>query len=256
MKASLTSIAKKSSYILAACIIFAALLVCVGHFVLTPLVEKHRQDLEKMASGYLDAPVTIKEAEISWYRYQPVINLNQVTVENKTTHESVLQIKQIRVSLSLFKSLWQRKAVLSSVMIVGSAVVLHQSETGEIEVQGFPAFGAQHTPYQSETKFIDVLNWLSQQPRLILQNIDVRYTGFNEAERYVTLHELNFENKRNQHHISGDAILHQALPTEVKLGIDWEGERVDLAKIKAKIYLYVKALALTQWTKNKTWHNK
>lgn len=254
MKTWLTKAAKTIIYLLAMITILMAVLVVVGR-LLAPILDKHRVDFERFASHALSMPVSIGKVEASWYQYQPVIDLNAVTIFNKTTHEPVLQVKKMRVFFSLLASLWQRKPVLSGVLISGTEIHLRQTENKEWFIQGFPVIGSTHNePYKQETKFQDMLGWIASQPRLILQNIDLRYQGLSGKNRFVTLYHLNIDN--NDHHtIRGKALLHQDVPTAIHLAITWHGEPVDFEHIKANIYVYVSGLSLSQWLKNEVWHH-
>lgn len=247
MKAFLVSFIKKTTYFFAACLVIVALAVSVSHY-LSPVVAKHRPDIEKWASALLNTPVTINQVELSWYQYQPVINLNAVTVLNKTSKEPELQIKKVRLFFSLPKSLWYFKPILSGILISGSEVIAHSEKGNDITIQGFPAFDGKE-PYKSETRINDILGWLSQQPRLILQDIDIHYTPASGKSRYVTLQKLSILNSANKHIILGNGILHQDLPTSLNLAIDWSGNPTDLTSIKANIYAYVSGISLSQWLK-------
>ena len=253
MKALFISIAKKLGYVFAVLIIIAALMVSISR-LFVPVLDSHQHDIEQWASQLLNAPVTISKARFTWYQYYPVISLYDVTVLNKTTNQPALQIKTVRIFISIPKSLWQRQPVLSGMMVSGSEVTLHESPTGEIAVQGFPTVGAdQNQPYQSETKFIDVMTWLSNQPQLILRDIEVRYTGLKKQRRDITLHHLSFENSGSTHVILGKATLHQTVPTEIIFATQWYGTEVNPATIKARAYLYVSGLSLSQWLKGYEW---
>lgn len=248
MKAILSSIFKKLTYIFAACIGIVAIAVSVSYFV-SPIVAEHRTDLEKWASNLLKAPVTINQVELSWYHYQPVVNLNAVTLFNKDSKEPALQIQKIRLFFSIPKSLWYFKPISSGILISGSEIAIERSKTGEVSVRGFPAFGGKEEPYKSETRINDILGWLAQQPRLTLKDIDINYTGLSNQKRFVTLQNLSILNSANKHIILGDGVLHQDLPTSINLAIDWSGDPTDLKNINANIYAYISGLSLSQWLK-------
>lgn len=241
------------AYAAAVCLILAAIIVSASR-LLTPLVDKHRADFEKIASQLLDAPVVIEKVHFSWYGYQPTIGFDQVTILDKVTKEPELQIRKVSLFFSIPRSLWQRTLAASGIMISGSEVNAHQSATGEISLQGFPNLGGFNSqPYNNETKFKDMLAWLSSQSRLILQDIDVSYTAKTGEKHFITLHNLSFENSGIEHNILGKAILHQKIPTEVTVAVQWKGANPDLEQIKAKIYLYVTGLTLPQWIKGLSW---
>lgn len=252
MTTFLKSVAEKIAYVACALIILAALLVTISR-LLTPVLDGHRLDIEKIASQFLMTPVKIEKVDLSWYKYQPEISLNHVTIIDKKTQQPSLQIEKIRVFFSIFKSLWQRKPVINGLVISGAEIKIRRKASGEFSIQGFPAIGGfSKRPYQTETKFTDALAWLSSQERLILENIDLRYIGFTNQERYVTLYHLGLENAGEKHVVLGKAILHQAVPTEVNTAVQWRGSFADLANIKATIYLYVSGLSTAQWLKGKS----
>lgn len=253
MQALLRSTLKKLAYLAASLLIFAALLIGITRLI-SPLLSNYRPEIEAWATQVLETPVNIRAVHVSWFRYQPGISLDNVTLLDKNSKEPILQIKEIRVFFSIPRSLWEFKPVPSGVLLSGSAVNLHEGENGQIVMQGFPAIGGfNDQPYKSETKFIDMLGWLSLQPRLVLRDIDIRYQGLNGNKRYVTLYDLSFINSSHKHSILGKAILHQQLPTEVNVAIQWLGQATDLQHIQARAYLYVSGLSLSQWFKGVNW---
>ena len=255
MRAILKSIAKKLVYVIVTCIILLAILVSVSQ-LFSPTLDKHRADFEKWASQLLGMPVTIEKIRISWYRYQPEISLREVTILSQETKEPLLQIENVSVFFSIPKSLWQRQFVPNGIMISGTDVNVHEVAKGEFSVQGFPSFGGFNTtPYQHESKFTDVMTWVSTQPRLILNDINIRYTGFTGQKRFLTLNNLSVINGDDRHVIIGKAILHQDIPTEITASVNWIGKSIDLSQIRARIYLYVSGLSLSQWFKGYSWNN-
>lgn len=252
MQALLKSFARKMLYVFAAIVLLVAALIVTAR-LLTPVFDKHRDEIVQWASQLLDMPVTIQNMNLSWYGYQPEVTLNHVTAYDKINNKPALEINKIRVFFSIPKSLWEWKPVPSTIMVVGTSVVVQQTATGELVLQGFSSLNVNQQPLDSETKFIDVINWLSTQPRLILRDIDVHYTGYRGQQRFITLYDLSLENAGQKHTILGKAILHQDVPTEAKVIVQWTGQRFDLAQIHAHIYVYVTGLSLAQWWKGLTW---
>lgn len=253
MKPLWMSVARKTGYVLAGLIVFAAIIVIASRLLISPLLDKHRADFEQYASSMLDMPVKIGNVHVSWFQYQPAISLNDVTLFNKETKAASLHIKNVKLFFSIPASLWRWQPVPSGIMVSGSDIKIHQQANGEYAIQGFPSLSQQQTPYSSETKFADAANWISQQPRIILRDINVNYTGMNGEQRFVTLYKLNFENAGTEHQIHGKAILRQNIPTEVAVSILWKGEKADLATLHAKIYLYISGFSLKQWMKGLSW---
>jgi len=252
MQALLKSLIKKAGYLIAALIIIMAVIVCVIRFT-TPILDEHRADFERIASQFLQTPVNIENVRVSWYQYQPVFCLNNVTIRDKETHEPVFQIKKVSIFISIFKSLWNWKIEPSGLMASGAELNISQSATGELLVKEFSTLPFSQQSLNSETKFTDVAAWLSHEQHLILRDIDVHYTGFNEQQRFVTLYDLSFQNSDTEHKIIGKALLHQEIPTEISLAAQWKGRADNLSQMDARAYVYVSRLSLPQWLKGQTW---
>lgn len=251
MHVFLKSFAKKLGYLIASLIIIAAVFVCVIR-MMTPILDEHRVDIEKIASQFLQTPVVIKKVRVSWYQYQPVIRLNSVTILNKETRAPVFHVKNVSIFISIAKSLWQWQFVTTGVMVSGAELNISQSAKGEYTVEEFSSLNFNH-PNKSETKFTDVMGWLSQEPYLTLRDIDLYYSGFNGQKRFVTLYDLSFENSTANHKIIGNAVLHQDIPTNVSLGAQWTGNATDISQIKARGYVSVTDLSLPQWAKDSSY---
>lgn len=244
---------KKIAYVLIAVIVFLAIMVTITR-LLTPALNSHRQEVETWSSAFLNRPVKIQQLHVSWYRYQPEVTLSQVTILSKDTQLPVLQIQEVGISFSLIKSLWKREFIADRIRIAGTDINVYQNKNGDFNVQGFPVIaGFSGEPFQQESKLVDAMSWLSQKPHISLHNIDVRYTGWKGEKRFLTLYDLNLKNAGNQHTISGKAILHQSVPTEMTVGIRWIGHEFDLKTINANIYLYISGLSLSQWLQAYSW---
>lgn len=186
LKLIIKSIAKKIAYVLAGLIIVAAVLVVTSRAMI-PLLDEHKADFEKYASQLLESPVTIDKVRLSWYQYEPVITLRRVTINKKETNEPALQVKSIRLFVSIPRSIWNWEFVLGGMMITGLDVNIEKDAEGQLKVVGFPSIGGfDQQPFDQETKFKDVMAWLSAQPRLILSEIDLHYVGMNDQKRFVT----------------------------------------------------------------------
>lgn len=235
---------------------FVVGLVIVLSYSLSPLLTKHRADFEKWASQILGAPVTMGGIHLSWYEYHPGLTFNQVTILSSDTHQPVLQIKHLKVYLSIIDSLKNKTFIPSGVMASGSHLDVYETKEGEIKLKGFPAIGGfQRKAFQTSTEMPDSLDWLASEPHIKLQDIDIRYTSKENQVKMVTLKNLTMENAMPHHVIIGEAILHQGFPTSVYLNINWMGERFDLLSIQARIYLYVSRASLRQWLSNYHWKN-
>ena len=248
-------IIKKIAYLAAFSIIILAVLTSTAH-LLTPVFNQHRTDFEKWASVLLERPIKIESVHIAWSGFQPELSLDGVILSNKDTKAPVVRVERVSVYFSIPRSLWHRQPTLSTLTIQGADINLLESPSGAISLQGFPMLEGPQLESRPETaNFEEILAWLSREPHLILRDIDVHYEGKIGGRRFVTLHHLDIENSGKKHLILGKAILQQAIPTEVSTAIEWEGDKLALDAIKARLYLYVSGFSVSQWLKAYTWHD-
>lgn len=253
MKIFLGKMTKKILHFLAIAIIFIAFLI-----ILTPLISyflsQHAKDLEQLASQLLGMPVKISSVNISWHGYQPEINLNNVLILDPQSKNPILQVEDVGVLFSVLHSIWNLQLVPNGIIISGSHLNIHRNGAGIISIQGFPMPGGMEgKPFANETTVADAIKILSTQSRVILRNIHIQYSDFTTPKQFVTLYNLSLDNDDSKHLVLGKAILHQDIPTEIKIAIDWEGDEIDLSKIKARIYLYLSGVSLTQWLEKYSW---
>lgn len=253
MRPFIASIVRKTIYFFAALTVLAVALVALSRFM-SPYLDARKGEMEKTASELVGSPITIDSATVSWFQFQPGVALHNVTIHDKNSQEPILQLRMVKVFISIPKSLWQRKLVPGGILISGADLVARQSESGEFVVQGFPSIGGyDKQPFKVESKIKDIAGWLSIQPLIILRDIDVRFTGATGIKRFVTLYNLKLENTNTVHSIVGKAILHQDISTEMTLAARWEGAVTELDKISGKIYVNVSGMSLAQWFQGLTW---
>ncbi len=271
------SVAKKIGYVVAIFIILAATLAGAGR-LLTPLVDSHRSDIEKLTSVALGVPVTIGNVEIAWHFYQPEIILNNVTIfslppataptaasSNATAasaattssasalsrQRSLLHLQQVKLFISIFSSLWQRQIVPSKITLTGTNVSIYKAENGEIFLQGFSIYGGEQPP--DPVMLAKIINLLSQLSHIHLRYIDVNYSDFTKQKRFIQLDYLSLKNKSSKHILLGQMTLKQEIPTAASFMVEWSGNEIDINKLHAKIYTYVTGIFLPEWLKNQTW---
>lgn len=254
VKPVLKSISRKCLYLFAIIVIFAAIVVTATR-TLSPYLDARRPQIEKWASALLQAPIKVENARVTWYMYEPGVALHNVTLLDEDGKTPLLQLRTVKVFFSIPRSLLAWKPVYSGVTVSGAEIIVHQDKIHGFTVQGFPQFNADDDkPYSAETRAAEVLGFVFSQPRLRLRNIDVRYTGLKGLKRLVTLYNLKIENSNDEHKVSGKAILHQAIPTELSVAADFTGSEPDPAKIQGKIYLNLSGFSLDQWLQGLEWH--
>jgi uncharacterized protein (TIGR02099 family) len=242
-------------YFAAGIIILSALLVSVTR-LLTPLLNDHRADFEKMASRLMDRPVHIENINIKWDVLEPELALQNVTLLDPNGDKPVLDIPLIIINLSIFHSLLSREFIMDSMTVSDVHLTLHQQTTGEINLQGFTT-GLTITDTLSGNALNSnaVFAWIFSQPNLILRNFAIQFIPASGKTKSVTLKFLALQNSSDKHQLKGKAILNQAVPTKITIDFKCDGAVTDLSHISANLYLYLEGISLPQWLSDRSWHD-
>jgi uncharacterized protein (TIGR02099 family) len=252
VKNSFAHILNKLWYMIAAVLILAALLVSIAR-LLTPLLNDHRTDFEKIASNILNMPVMIHEVQVTWHGYAPEISLTDVTILDPETQKPKLAMQRFDVDFSIWRSLWTRSAFVQSLTVSGVELEVNYSASGAIQVGDLTTVNIKDSLTGASVEADKVVAWVFSQPRLALEEIHLHYKG-PSAERSVTLKKLTLQNTQTNHILNGKAVLNQELPTKVDVHLAWDGDVRKLMDAKVHLYLYFEGLSLSQWFSKQTWH--
>ncbi len=251
MKIVFTKLLRAIWYLFAAGLILAAILIAVAHLA-TPLLNKHRADLERWASERLQMPITIGKLHADWRGNIPELTLTQVVTLDKQTHRPAFEIQEVKFGFQLFTSLWKRKVVMEDIIISGAGVTIVQDADGGFKIKDLPVEkGLDYQAYQLS----NILGWIFSQPYLSLRDIDVHFMLSSKEKRELSIKKVSLVNHGNAHKINGNFLLQQEIPTEVQAHIEWLGNTADPEHIQAKAYLDLEGVSLGQWLqgKNSAW---
>ncbi len=252
MKRVVTHFVNKLWYIIAAVIILAALLVSVAR-LLTPLLNEHRTDFEKIASNVLQMPVMIRDVEVSWHGYAPEISLHNVTVLDPSTQKPKLVMQALDVDFNIWRSLWTRTPFIENITVSGVTLEIHHSADGILTIGDLTQLNIKDTLTGASVEADKVVGWVFSQPRLALENIQLHYQS-PKTQHYLTLKKLSLQNTPTHHILDGRATLNQELPTSMDMHLAWDGDVRKLPEAKAHLYFYFEGLSLPQWFSKQNWH--
>ncbi|MDR3477764.1 MAG: YhdP family protein [Gammaproteobacteria bacterium] len=252
MRPIFTKVIHKLWYVLCAVIILAALLVSMTS-LLTPVLNEHRADFEKLASNILLTPVMIGNVKVTWHGYSPEIDLENVTILNLQTQKPKAVIQRLRIDFSIWKSLWTRQAAIRNITVFGVKLTIIQHHSGKIQIGGLTSFNIKDTQTGDSVETEKMATWIFSQPRLALNNIDIHFVSSTQPERFITFRALSLRNDGKEHIIDGRVTLNQELPTNIDVHFAWEGDIRQFQMAKGNFYLYLEGLSLPQWFSKMNW---
>lgn len=241
-------------YCTAIFIILAATAVSVSQ-LLEPYLNEHRADFAKWASDLLNMPITINQVGISWRSGEPELVLQQVAVLNKQTRQPTFEIQKLKINLKLIQSLLQRKPVPEDIRIYGVHLTLRQKKSGQLHVQGLDNFVFMDNFTGAAVAGNAMGAWIFSQPNLTLRNIEIQFIPEEGPQRSVTLASLDLHNTNTDHVLKGIATLNQAMPTQIAIQLQWQGDTFDImhSTSRTHLYLYLESVALPQWVSQQVW---
>lgn len=209
---------------------------------LTPWARQYKPQIEQHLSAILEQPVTIGSMETSWYWFQPVLRLNQVSVTDDQSQ--TLKLKKILVGINLFRSLLHWKLQPGILYADHSHITLRQ--VGQHwELDGLKLKG-QDTNFDPTT-YLRILMGLSAQDKIILRHITLLVHLNNGITLPLTHLNLTVKNWGGDYRIKGLLQLVQNIPTEVSVSAELKLDADHFNRTKGRIYLAIHSLDMSQW---------
>ncbi|MGC1182247.1 MAG: hypothetical protein WA877_04855, partial [Legionella sp.] len=138
---------------------------------LTPWAKQYKGDIEHHLSFLLGLPVTIETMETSWYWFQPVLKLKQVTVIDDS--KKILRLNKLLVGINLFKSVWNWQ-IQPGILYLDEVHLTLREKEGRWSIDGISTNtinADKMTPENSR----QILSWLSRQDRLIIKHVSAYF---------------------------------------------------------------------------------
>ena len=204
--------------------------------LLTPTLDRHREQFAYLAGKALEHPVVIGKLSASWYHFEPVFKFEDVIALDVETNQPLLKIKELIVGIDLLKSLWHWRLDPDILILNGSKLVIEQSATGELTING--AKTTQDTT-EASLNFTDVLNWLFSHGQLVLKDVDLTVRLRNQPQAQFEIQTVNLTNQGKRHYLNGDILLRQKKLTPIHFAADLTTGKT-LAQIEnARLYLSI-----------------
>lgn len=116
-------------------VIFFAILVGIASAV-TPYVKEYRPQIERLVSHYINRPVSIGQIKASWHWFEPLIQLETVSVEYQSPSNQVFQAKQANLHIDLLASLRQLRLIPSKISVKGAKLVVNKKQQAAVSFSG------------------------------------------------------------------------------------------------------------------------
>ncbi len=209
---------------------------------LTPWVKQYKGDIEQHLSVLLGQPVTISTMETSWYWFEPVLKLDQVSIAD--AQHQVLKLNKLLVGINLLSSLWHWQ-LQPGILYVGDVHLTLRQGIDHWEIDGLRQ-DKQTTTLNSES-YLPILGWVLSQDRIIIKNASALIYLKDGSVLPVNKFHLSAVNHYGHYRLKGGAELAHETPTKLSILADLQITPSALNKSKGRIYLSVENFVPAQW---------
>lgn len=209
---------------------------------LTPWAKQYKGEVEQHLSSLLGQPVIISSMETSWYWFEPVLKLNQVTVSDR--QDQVLTLNKLMIGINLFSSLWNWH-IQPGILYVDDVHLTLRQVNNRWEIDGLRH--DQPLPKLDATTYLPVLGWLLGQQKIIVKNFSALVHLNNGTLLPLTAVNLTAVNSNGRYRLKAVANLAQTTPTSLLVLADMKVNPSALNKVSGHAYLSIHQFLPTQW---------
>ncbi len=200
----------KRAWIALAVMMIMAAIIMTFFRIMTPLLNQHKQDVERQLTSLLGEQVSIKHMETSWYWFQPILKLDEVLVSEQGV--PVLQLNKLLVGVNLFSSVLHWQIQPGILLIDDVQLTIRQTEQGW-KIDGL----RQGNELSSMTpkSYLPVLQWLLIQQKIKVRNVSA--TVYLRDGTVLPIQSLAIQaaHHRGHYRIKGKVHLGQDAQTEL-----------------------------------------
>lgn len=234
-------------YLLAALVVLMALGFSIGRLVL-PLLDAPNSRLEALVRDTVGQDVHIGRLELAWRGFGPELRVYDVTIGNgAAAAPPLLSARELRIGVSLPRSLWARRPVAARLVLLGSEISAYRDAAGKFAVQGLHFNAAQANPWAL----------VLAQPRVELRDIRLHWRDELKVLPDATLDDidLRLRNRGARHQLELDLRLPPEYGASLQVAADLSGTADRPAAWRGAVYVAVADAPLANWAKGRLPHD-
>lgn len=194
-------------------------------------------------SVFLRQEVHIGHIDLRWQGLSPQLRLSSVRVMDLQTGRQALRLKEIDLSVALYRSLVEGRWILGQLTMMGGQLTVERKPEGCIRIHGLQSLGepCSRLPPSSE--------WLLKLDGLRLVNLEVRWIdpSLEKKPLVLTVERFHLSNDDNVHRIEGIALLPERFGRKVAIKAKFTGNKIWSPNSHGTLYLKGEGLQLAHW---------
>ena len=236
-------------YTLVTLILFVALSISFVRFYISD-VEDHKEDIENFASKLLDHDVLIDSMQAKLQGFTPVIIFSDVNMLDKTGKKTIMRFAQARMTIDLFRSIYNFKVVPESLTISGVQLAVSRNQDGSFAIQGLDVskLGDQIATTSDAGASDDISEWLFKRSRLAIERSSVVWTDIKNGKK-VKFDNVNLQllNDGDRHQLNGTVSPPRDMGRDLQVAFDFTGNVMNPNEWSGDVYARAEEVNLQNW---------
>jgi uncharacterized protein (TIGR02099 family) len=239
-------------YFLASLVVIVAVLVSLLRLFL-PDLTAYRDDLEKLASTFMDHTVRIESMDARLIGITPTLIFNDVYMLDKSGERELVRFKQARLGLALIDSISQGRVVPSNFTIDGVSLAVTRHKDGRFSVQGVDLTEFEKTFNTERPKGSkgsgELADWLFRRSRLAIRNSTIIWQDLKLGSETLRFDDVNLvlRNSDPRHQLNGQVRLPERMGKSFDIALDVNGDILNPREMQGQIYMRGDTVQLDQW---------
>ncbi|MEJ2140872.1 MAG: DUF3971 domain-containing protein [Gammaproteobacteria bacterium] len=231
-------------YLLAASILFSAVIISLIRFALTE-VESYRERVEELVSGAIKHQVYIESLDARLVGLMPTLVLEGVRVLDAKGQKEILRVNKANVGVSLYQSIKHQKLIPSDILISGTKLALIRLTNGQITLRGFDLSTVSSKEVKGNK---ELTSWFFTQSSLALKESTVIWKDYKRQQKSIILKDINLEiNNRGKTHVLHGFFSPGSLGKNVELAMDISGDLRVPSQWQGDFFVQGDEIYLAEW---------
>lgn len=214
--------------------------------LLLPIVPGYKTELERIAGGYLDAPVTIERMETDWKWFRPRLRLLGVQIQKPGASASFLQVDEIILGMNPLASAIRRRVEIDEITVVGTHLSVLRDSEGRITVNDVLLYSGDRSLALRTAELPPAL--LNRTIRLMDSSIDYK-DAILDFDYHLDTVNLSGHSSGETNNVYLSVNLPPSLGESLELAFEFSGKIQEIETLKGRAYIRGVAINLPAWAR-------
>lgn len=225
---------------LGAIALIVVVVAVAGFRMLVKAVPSYRDDIEQRVSATLERRVSIRELDLSWRRFQPSLDLLDVTLYGDDDRTPALKMRELNVSLD-WLALFTARLRLSELRLVGLVLTVERLADGVLRVSGISS----DKPLTAED-LRQIARAAERVGRIVVADSQVLWLDYTDPNTFHRIDDidLSFSSRGDRHRLNASAQLPVQFGGSAEIEAEVDGELAQFDQLGVEAELRAQSLKL------------